>query len=64
MVIFPAKATNNPHGLRMRLTIGVRSRLGEKARRGKEKCDSMVLHVFEKYQLLRCGCGVMLCDVV
>ena len=25
MVIFPAKATNNPHGLRMRLTIGVRS---------------------------------------
>ena len=22
MVIFPAKATNNPHGLRVRLTIG------------------------------------------
>ena len=23
MVIYPAKATNNPHGLRVRLTIGI-----------------------------------------
>jgi hypothetical protein len=27
MVIYPAKATNNPHGLRVRLTIGIHSRL-------------------------------------
>jgi hypothetical protein len=26
MVIYPAKATNNPHGLRVRLTIGTHSR--------------------------------------
>ena len=26
MVIYPAKATNNPHGLRVRLTIGKHSR--------------------------------------
>ena len=33
IVIFPAKATNNPHGLRMRLTIGVSSRWQGNAKR-------------------------------